>query len=91
MRVLCSAVALEGHVGPLLPIAIALTRAGHDVLFATGRDLHARIYQAGLTPIEAGPSGEDAFAQSDRDPRLAHLTDSDRGGATFSQVIAVGS
>jgi UDP:flavonoid glycosyltransferase YjiC (YdhE family) len=88
MRVLCSAVALEGHVRPLLPIATTLVKAGHEVRFATGPDLHARVREAGLTPVTAGPSGSIAFAASARMPRLAKLPANDRGAATFSQVIA---
>jgi UDP:flavonoid glycosyltransferase YjiC (YdhE family) len=88
MRVLCSAVPLEGHVLPILPIATALTRAGHDVRFATGVDLHARIRQAGLIPIAAGPRMVDAMAAAECDPRFADFSLSERGGATFSQLIA---
>ena len=88
MRVLCSAIPLEGHVLPILPIATALMRAGHDVRFATGLDLHARIHQAGLIPIAAGPRMVDAMAAAERDPRFATLSLTERGAATFTQVIA---
>src|SRR3989442_415929 len=88
MRILCSAVALEGHVTPLVPIATALLGAGHEVRFATGPDLHARVRQHGLTPITAGPSGVEAFALSERSPTLAKLPLNERGAATFTHVIA---
>ena len=88
MRILCSAVPLEGHVQPLLPLAAALVRAGHNVRFATGPDLHARIRQAGVIPVVAGPSFAEAFEETSRVPRLLELPLNERGGATFSQVIA---
>src|SRR5712692_8128999 len=88
MRVLCSAVPLEGHVRPLLPIARALVQAGHDVRFATGPDLHERVREAGFIPLLAGPSGGYAFAVALRDARFATLSLSQRGAAAFSHVIA---
>jgi UDP:flavonoid glycosyltransferase YjiC (YdhE family) len=88
MRVLCSAVPLEGHVRPLLPIAQALAKAGHDVRIATGSDSHERVREAGLIPLLAGPTVDDAFALSEHDPRFADLSLTQRGGATFSQIIA---
>jgi UDP:flavonoid glycosyltransferase YjiC (YdhE family) len=88
MRILCSAVALEGHVTPLVPIATALVSAGHEVRFATGPDLHTRVRQHGLTPVTAGPSGAEAFAFSERSPLLAKLAPNERGAATFTQVVA---
>ncbi|MBV9543416.1 MAG: glycosyltransferase family 1 protein [Chloroflexi bacterium] len=88
MRVLCSAVPLEGHVRPLLPLSTALASTGHEVRFATGPDFQARVRDAGLTPLVAGPSFAEANAATARQPRLAALPLTQRGGATFSQVIA---
>jgi UDP:flavonoid glycosyltransferase YjiC (YdhE family) len=88
MRVLCSAVPLEGHVRPLFPIAQALVKAGHEVRFATGADSHGRVREAGLVPLPAGPTVDDAFVSSEHDPRFAELSLTQRGGATFSQIIA---
>src|SRR6266851_5363872 len=88
MRVLCSAVPLEGHVRPLLPIARALVQAGHDVRFATGPDLHERVREAGFIPCLAGPTCGDAFAAAERDSRFAKLSITEFGGMTFSLVIA---
>jgi len=88
VRILCSALPLEGHVQPLLPLAVALVRDGHDVRFATGPDLHARIRQAGVIPVTAGPSFAKALETTSRLPRLLELPLNERGGATFSQVIA---
>ena len=39
-------------------IAGALARAGHDVRFATGPDLHERVREAGLIPCLADPPAE---------------------------------
>lgn len=90
MRVLCSAVPMEGHVRPLLPVALALAGAGHDVRLATGPDLHDLVRKAGLIPERAGPTGHAAFSSIERDPRFAELPITQRGAAAFSRVIAPG-
>ncbi|MBV9355897.1 MAG: hypothetical protein JO023_10260, partial [Chloroflexi bacterium] len=88
MRVLCSAIPLEGHVRPLLPLSTALASAGHDVRVATGPDFQACVRQAGLVPLIAGPSFAEAHAATARLPGVAELSLTQRGGATFSRVIA---
>ena len=88
MRVLCSAVPMEGHVRPLLPVAQALLRAGHNVRLATGPELHDLVRAAGIHPVAAGPSCELAFGTVERDPRFAELSFIQRAPVAFSQVIA---
>src|SRR5450631_2523643 len=88
MRVLCSAVPLEGHVRPLLPIGRALVAAGHEVRIATGPDFHQRVHEAGFVPLLAGPAFGEAFLATERDSRFAQLPLTQRGGATFTQFIA---
>jgi calicheamicin 3'-O-methyl-rhamnosyltransferase len=88
MRVLCSAVPLEGHVRPVLPLSTALARAGHDVRLATGPDLHDCVREVGLLPLIAGPSFAEAHAATAHLPGLAELSLTQRGAATFSRVIA---
>src|SRR5215471_17440261 len=88
MRVLCSALPLEGHVRPLLPLGLALAGAGHDVRVATGPDFDACVREAGLIPLLAGPSFAEAHAATALLPDLGELTLSQRGGATFSRVMA---
>jgi len=88
MRVLCSAIPLEGHVRPLLPLCAALAGAGHDVRVATGPEFQARIREAGFVAVVAGPSFAAAHATTARLPGVAELPLTQRGGATFSRVIA---
>jgi UDP:flavonoid glycosyltransferase YjiC (YdhE family) len=88
MRVLCSALPLEGHVRPLLPLGTALVKAGHEVRVATGLDLHGRVREAGLIPVAAGPSCADAFAATAHLSGLGELSLIQRAPATFSRIFA---
>jgi UDP:flavonoid glycosyltransferase YjiC (YdhE family) len=65
MRVLVSAVPAIGHIVPLLELAQSLQSAGHEVRFATNKELHHLIIAAGLRPVEAGMSAAEM-----RDERL---------------------
>ena len=56
MRVLVSGVPGLGHLVPLLDLAGALQRAGHEVRVATNAEFHAVIAGAGLQPVSAGMS-----------------------------------
>jgi UDP:flavonoid glycosyltransferase YjiC (YdhE family) len=56
VRVLVSAVPALGHVVPLLDLARALQRGGHEVRFATNKQSHGVIAGAGLRPVAAGMS-----------------------------------
>ncbi len=88
MRVLCSTLPLEGHVRPVLPLGTALVKAGHDVRVATGLDWHARVREAGLIPVAAGPSCADAFAATAHLSGLGELSLIQRAPATFSRIFA---
>ena len=83
MKILFSSGPLYGHVNPMLSLALAARRAGHDVVFATARDLVPHVerfgvatWAVGLTHAEAGGSqhGEwlKYFAQAAM-PRAAEL------------------
>jgi UDP:flavonoid glycosyltransferase YjiC (YdhE family) len=54
MRVLFSSSAGDGHVLPLLPLALAFRDRGDEVAIATGPSLGPRIEEAGLTALAAG-------------------------------------
>ena len=61
MKLLFTAGALHGHVNPMLSLAMAAQRAGHDVVFATGPDMAQHVHRArlecwpvGMTHAEAG-------------------------------------
>lgn len=55
MRLLLSAGAGYSHIAPMLPLARAAQRAGHDVRFVTGPGAGHQIEAAGLRAIELGP------------------------------------
>lgn len=54
MRVLVVSAPLVGHVFPLVPLAVALRDAGHDVLVATGGGALAAA-DAGLAVHDIAP------------------------------------
>ena len=56
MRMLFSTVPAHGHLLPLLPLADAAKRAGHDVVVATGREGVIEAVRRGFTALDVGPS-----------------------------------
>lgn len=54
MRVLVTTTAGTGHVAPTLPFALALRRAGHEIVWATAPEAHAAITGTGLEVRPAG-------------------------------------
>jgi UDP:flavonoid glycosyltransferase YjiC (YdhE family) len=56
VRILFSSSPLTGHLLPMLPLAAAARRAGHQVIIATGPDLRAEIERRGFTAWAVGPS-----------------------------------
>lgn len=56
VRVLFSSSPLIGHLLPMLPLAAAARRAGHQVIIATGPDLRDDIERRGFTAWSVGPS-----------------------------------
>jgi UDP:flavonoid glycosyltransferase YjiC (YdhE family) len=71
MRVLFAAVTGHGHVNPLLPLADAMTRLGHEVTFATGEDMREHLARHGHEMVAAG------LASDERRERLAHIRPAD--------------
>src|ERR1700694_2232797 len=63
MRVLISTISAYGHLQPLLPLAQALTDAGHEVAIAIGPDMRPRAEAAGFTTFGAGHDAGVAFGQ----------------------------
>ena len=68
MKILFTSGPLYGHVNPMLSLALAARRAGHDVAFATARDLTPHVerfglvvWPVGLTHAEAGGSQHGAW------------------------------
>jgi UDP:flavonoid glycosyltransferase YjiC (YdhE family) len=62
MRVLVTAGPAHGHVFPMLPLAGAAQRAGHEVVIATGPDLVGPVEERGFTVWPVGPSWAEAEA-----------------------------
>ncbi|MGB8381532.1 MAG: glycosyltransferase [Dermatophilaceae bacterium] len=56
MRILLTACPAYGHILPLLPLARAAQRQGHEVLFATGSDLVGQLHVRGIAAEVAGPT-----------------------------------
>ncbi|MFD5829136.1 glycosyltransferase [Lentzea sp. NPDC060358] len=54
MRVLFASMASVGHTYPLVPLAVALRAAGHEVHFAVGEEMHPELDRLGLRPFRPG-------------------------------------
>lgn len=61
MRILFAALGSPGHAFPLVPLALALRDAGHDVTFAVGTDTAEAIASTGLEVVVTGPPLGAAF------------------------------
>ncbi|HVK45572.1 MAG TPA: hypothetical protein VM429_11785 [Micropruina sp.] len=62
MRILFSSWPAYGHLLPMLPLARAAVRAGHDVLISSGADISALIERRGFRAHQAGPTLHEAYA-----------------------------
>jgi UDP:flavonoid glycosyltransferase YjiC (YdhE family) len=56
LRVLCTCLPGTGHFLPMVPLARALTEAGHTVAFATAGEFGPSVQKAGFTAFPAGVS-----------------------------------
>ena len=54
MRVLCTCLPGHGHFNPMLALAHGLTKAGHEVAFATAADFCPHIEQTGFAAFPTG-------------------------------------
>jgi hypothetical protein len=88
MRVLCSAVSLEGHVRPLLPIARASRGRPRRIASQPVRTYTSECARSPSSHCWPDPTFEEAFTFTERDPRLAELSLTESGTATFSHFIA---
>jgi len=66
MRVLCTCLPGHGHFNPMLALARALARAGHEVVFATAADFGPRVAAAGFDAFSAGVSLPEQMAEGRR-------------------------
>ena len=72
MRVVFASLAAPGHAYPLVPLAVAARRAGHDVHFAVGEEVHAALRGAGITVLRPGDCFYEMYAD-DLQPELERL------------------
>lgn len=72
MRVLFTSLASVGHTYPLIPLAVAVRQAGHEVHFAAGENVHACLHRNELRPFRPADSFYEIYAE-DLAPDLARL------------------
>ncbi len=83
MRVLFSCFPGYGHLLPLVPLARACRRAGHEVLAATGPDLCPEVERLGFSAVPTGHSLAESFARS-----RAALPGSEAQAPNFTHLFA---
>ena len=84
MRVLCTCLPGHGHFNPMLALAQALAKAGHEVAFATAGDFCPHIESTGFAAFPAGMPLADQMAQArQRYPEQAALSAMER----FEQFV----
>lgn len=64
MRVLFTAFPSVGHLHPMVPLATAFRRRGHDVRLATGENLASWARDCGLEVVTAGLTEQAAVAEA---------------------------
>lgn len=89
VKVVLASLPAFGHLYPLVPLAVALERAGATVLFATGEEFASRL------PARTVPGAEDSWAFSDatseiarRVEQLGGASDEALGQALFVELCA---
>lgn len=73
MKIVFTAVPGHGHVNPMVPLARALRRRGHDVTFVTGVEMRARVEDLGFACVPAGPSTQKMQTDALADPAVREL------------------
>ena len=107
MRFLCVSAQLAGHLdwGGYLPTAVELMRAGHEVLWATGRELQSQLVAQGVPvhvlqetgwrwppppPIQKGTYSEEEFQRLRMIRSLDQWLDVERVQAATLELVEVG-
>lgn len=72
MRVLFASLASVGHTYPLIPLAVAVRDAGHEVHFAAGEEVHRPLAALGLRPFRPADAFYEIYAE-DLAPALDRL------------------
>ena len=81
MRVLFSSWPAYGHLLPMIPLARAALRAGHEVRFASGSDVTRLVEQRGFPALVAGPTLAESYAAAD-----AAMAEHAGGARSFSEM-----
>lgn len=90
MRVLCSTTPVEGAFAPFVPLGLALVRAGHEVIVATGSDLQRRVAEQGFAGAIAGPTAMESGAAARADPIVQGASPGEQlqfNSAMFGEII----
>ena len=107
MRFLCVSAQLAGHLdwGGYLPTAVELMRSGHDVLWATGRELQNELAAQGVPaailnetgwrwppppPLEKGATPEEEFQRLRMIRSLDQWLDPERVQAATRELVELG-
>lgn len=92
MRVLVTSTPGRGHLGPLLPVAVALRDAGHEVRWATAAQACATVAGFGFEVDRAGLDVADRRAAlADRLPQIMALPPRQRRGHLFAGFFVAAS
>lgn len=90
MRVLFTSMSGLGHIQPMLPLALALTDRGHELLWATAADAHPRLARHDIATAEAGIPLAAALAQvRERFPQVEQLRGDARSEFLFPRLFGL--
>src|SRR4051794_21760076 len=91
MKVLCTCCPGHGHFHPMLPVAIALTGAGHEVRFSSAAEFCPIIEKHGFGTIAAGLGQASATAETvRRHPQLETMRGDPRARALLVPALFAG-
>ncbi|SDL72870.1 UDP-glucoronosyl and UDP-glucosyl transferase [Lentzea albidocapillata subsp. violacea] len=88
MRVLFASMAAAGHTYPLIPLAQAMHKAGHEVHFAVGEEMHPVLGKLGLRPFRPGLVFGEIYAEDIAQELERLLPDLVIGGWAVPEVVA---
>ena len=87
MRVLFTTTPGPGHIHPMVPLATAFARAGHDVAWAVADEVAPKLRREGFEVFAAG-RGDIPWAEFEqRFPGLREMASSDRPEQAFARVF----
>lgn len=86
MKVLCTCIPATGHFEPLLPLAQAMTVAGHDLLFATAAGFQPEVVARGFAVRAAGLDLDALIEASEVPGPEGALPPDQRAGRMFARI-----